>query len=183
MDGHFVPNITLGPVVIKSIRRRSKLFFTGHLMIDRPERYIKEFAEAGLDEVIVHRESCCDTMKTIKLIRKLGMESGVAVRPKTSLSYVREEMPVIDTLLIMTVEPGFGGQSFMRSTEKKIIEARQLKEKYHCRFSIAVDGGINENTIGGAVRAGATRLVAGSAVFTGDPIDNIKKLRRLAVRS
>jgi len=183
MDGHFVPNITVGPVVVRSIRRKSKLFFTGHLMIDRPERYIKEFREAGLDEVIVHREACCDTLGTIKLIMKLGMEAGVAVRPKTPLAYVRKELPIIDTLLIMTVEPGFGGQSFMKGTVKKIIEARGLKEKYHYGFSIAVDGGINAMTIPGVVRAGATRLVAGSAVFSGDPVSSIRKLRQAAVIS
>jgi ribulose-phosphate 3-epimerase len=182
MDGHFVPNITVGPAVVRSIRRRSGLFFTGHLMVDAPESYIKEFKEAGLDEIIIHRESCCSYSKTIKMIRKLGMKLGVALRPKTTLASVKGEIPLIDTLLIMTVEPGFGGQKFLPGTERKIIEARRLIQKCGASCAIAVDGGINLSTIPLVVKAGATRLVAGSAVFAGNVARNVNRLSRLAVR-
>jgi ribulose-phosphate 3-epimerase len=178
MDGHFVPNITFGPVVIQAIRKRTKLYLQTHLMIESPEKYLKDFKEAGADCLIVHQEACCDFQKTIKKIKSLGMDVGVALRPKTSLETIRDVLPELDMILIMTVEPGFGGQSFIKGMEKKNARARDLLKGRNLKVRIGVDGGINSKTAPLVVKSGATLLIAGEAVFHGNVLKNIKALNK-----
>ena len=176
MDGHFAPNITIGPVVIKAIRKRTKLYLETHLMVDLPERYLNDLQQAGVDCIIVHQEACCDFVKTIKKIKRLGLDAGIALRPGTAVKSIRDIMKHIDMILIMTVEPGFGGQPFIRGTEKKIIHVRHLLQEQGLNILIGVDGGINVKTAPLVARAGATHLIAGNSIFHGDVVKNIKSL-------
>lgn len=176
MDGHFVPNITIGPVIIKAIRKRTKLYLQTHLMIERAEEYLKEFKKAGADCLIIHQEACCDFQKTIKKIKSLGMDVGVALRPKTPLETIKDVLQELDMILIMTVEPGFGGQPFIRGMEKKIARTRNLLEERNLVVHIGVDGGINLKTAPLVVKSGATLLITGEAVFKGDALKNIRAL-------
>ena len=175
-DGHFVPNITFGPVVIKAIRRRTKLYLQAHLMIDQPEKYLKDFKDAGVNCLIIHQESCCDFRRTIKKIKSLGMDTGVALRPKTPLETIKDVLQELDMILIMTVEPGFGGQPFIKGMEKKVAEARAFLDERNSKVLIGVDGGINLKTVLLMVKSGANLLIAGEAIFNGDPEKNIKEL-------
>jgi ribulose-phosphate 3-epimerase len=180
MDGNFVPNITFGPVVIEAIRRRTNLYLEAHLMIDRPERYLHYFKHAGVNGITIHREACCDFMDTLKEVKRLGMDVGVAINPETPVESIKDAILELNYILILTVEPGFGGQSFIPGTEEKIMEVRDLlREKGH-EIPIEVDGGINTETAPLVVKAGGSRLVAGHAVFSGDVIRNIKELRNSA---
>lgn len=178
MDGNFVPNITMGPVIIESIRRRTKLFLDAHLMIDRPERYLDDFKRAGVNAIIIHQEACCDFLKTVQEIKKLGLVVGIALRPGTPVENIKNVVQEMDLILIMTVEPGFGGQLYMAGIEKKIIEVRNLIIEKGLEIPIEVDGGINTETAPVVVKAGATRLVAGYAIFSGNVVENVEKLRR-----
>lgn len=183
MDGNFVPNITIGPVVVASIRKRTRLYLEAHLMINRPERYIKEFKKAGADGITIHQEACCNFLKTVRQIKKMGMAAGIALRPGTPVRTIKDVIQYMDLILIMTVEPGFGGQPYMERTEKKITQAKKLLEKTGMKIPVEVDGGINSRTAPAAVKAGATRLVAGSAVFGhGSVKKNVKDLLK-AVRA
>jgi len=174
MDGHFVPNITIGPVVVKSIRPVTDLTFDVHLMIDEPGRYIDAFADAGADFITVHAE-CCDVADVIGEIRK-KCRAGVALKPSTPLSSVKGIMDDIDMLLVMTVNPGFGGQKFISSVLPKIEEARDIigsRDIY-----LQVDGGINPENVAAVKEAGADVIVAGSAVFHSDDYSSaIKSLK------
>jgi ribulose-phosphate 3-epimerase len=182
MDGNFVPNITFGPVVIEAIRRRTNLYLEAHLMIDRPERYLHYFKHAGVNGVTVHQEACGDFSDALREIKRLGMDAGVALKPETPLENIKEVLSDLDYILIMTVEPGFGGQSVIPGSEEKIREVRELlREKKH-EIPIEVDGGINAQTAPLVVKAGGTRLVAGHAVFNGNLIENIEELQK-SVRS
>ncbi len=181
MDGHFVPNITVGPVVIEAIRRRTNLHLEAHLMIDEPERYLNDFKRAGLNSVSIHREACSDFLKTIGEIKRLGMVAGVALSPETSPLTISDVIQEMDLILVMTVEPGFGGQLYLEGIEKKIMELRNLITKRRLDIPIEVDGGINPETAPIVVRAGATRLVVGYFVFSGDVVENIRKLRKSVV--
>lgn len=167
MDGHFVPNITIGPLVVEAIRPVTKLPLDVHLMIEQPDRYIPGFARAGADIITVHVEACTHLHRTIHLIREQGVKAGVVLNPATPLStleYVLDEP--IDMILLMTVNPGFGGQSFIPSMLRKIAALRSmLDERGLQHVDIEVDGGINAETAGEAVKAGANVLVAGNAVF------------------
>jgi len=176
MDGHFVPNITFGPVVIESIRRRTNLYLQAHLMIEQPERFIVDFKRAGVDGVIIHQKVCGDFIKVLRKIKKQGMDAGVALRPKTAVESIRNALTELDTILIMSVEPGFGGQVYIKDSEKKIKQTKALLEEKGVDIPIAVDGGVNIQTARLIANAGATRLIAGSAVFTGNVIKNIKAL-------
>jgi len=159
MDGHFVPNITIGaPVVAKM---KSKKPFDVHLMIENPERYVEDFAKAGADIITVHAEACKDLRGLVKRIHKLGVKAGVSVKPKTPVSKIKNILGDVDMVLIMTVEPGFGGQEFMIDMMDKVKEIRNIKPK----LDIEVDGGINDKTSKIAVKAGANILVAGSYIF------------------
>ena len=160
MDGSFVPNITIGPGVIKCIRRGTRLFLDVHLMIHEPIRYLEHFRQAGSDGITVHEETCSDVQETLNAVRRSGAQVGISLRPATPLEKIYPFLDQVDLVLVMTVEPGFGGQKFMPEMLEKVRELRS-------RFSgkIAVDGGINPETGPQAVAAGANILVAGSAIF------------------
>ena len=173
MDGHFVPNITIGPVVVKSARTTTKLPFDVHLMIDKPEDYVESFARAGSDIITFHVEVEENPKEIIRLIKYFKKRVGVSIRPKTSLAAIEPILPMVDMVLVMTVEPGFAGQEFMFDCLPKITELRKVFKK-----DIQVDGGINEATAAEAIKAGANIIVAGTSVFgVKDYAQAIKKLR------
>jgi ribulose-phosphate 3-epimerase len=167
MDGHFVPNITFGPLVVGALRPRTSLFMDVHLMIERPEGYVDAFVDAGADGITVHAETCAHLHRTIQLIKNRGVKAGVALNPATSAEWVRPILADLDLVLVMTVNPGFGGQAFIPSTLSKIssirgwIQEGGLEGKVH----IQVDGGITAQTAPLVTNAGASVLVAGSSVF------------------
>ena len=180
MDGHFVPNITFGPALIRSIRKISGLFFQAHLMIDKPERYVESFKRTGVDGIIIHEESCCNFSNTLKAIKALKLKAGIALKPGTSVDSIEDVVSKLDYILIMSVEPGFSGQTFIKGSELKIMQVRELIRNRGVNVTIGVDGGINLKTIGPAVRAGADELMCGEAVFSGDIVKNIKLLFKKA---
>ncbi len=175
MDGHFVPNITIGPVVVKSIKKHSKLFFDVHLMITNPEKYWESFYKAGADLIVFHNEVSCDKKQLIQEIRKAGIKVGVSIKPKTPVEDILEILPLVDVVLIMTVEPGFGGQSFMADMVPKISSLRKIIDdnKYNCL--IEIDGGINDKTAKICIDAGADVLVSGSYIFAAQNPQQILK--------
>jgi len=178
MDGHFVPNITIGPVVISSVRNCTKLPFDVHLMVQHPDRLIKSFADAGSNIITVHAEAEHDMDKTIKLMRENNVKVGVAINPATPLSKIKNLMNKIDMLLIMTVNPGFPGQKFIHDAVPKIKNARDIIGSEGLNIDLEVDGGINTETGKIAVDAGANILVAGSFIFKGDIKKNMELLRK-----
>jgi ribulose-phosphate 3-epimerase len=165
MDGHFVPNITVGPLVIEALRPHTSLIIEAHLMIERPELYIPQFAKAGADYIIVHVETCPHLHRTVQQIRDEGKKVGVALNPSTPLVALEEILEYIDMALVMTVNPGFGGQDFIHSMLPKITRLRGLLEARNLQCDIEVDGGIHDETAPLVVEAGANVLVAGSAVY------------------
>jgi len=166
MDGHFVPNITIGPFIVEAIRKVTSLHIESHLMIENPERYIKNFVNAGSDTVIIHVEASKNLYTDLKMIRQLGVKAGLVLNPPTPFENIEPYLQEIDHLLVMTVNPGFGGQKMIEEALKKVKLAKPYKKKY--KFPIEVDGGINLNTIDKIVKAGADLLVAGKAVFGND---------------
>ena len=180
MDGHFVPNISIGPVVIKAIRKHTDLYLQTHLMIDHPERYVADFKRAGSDCIIIHQEACRNFRRAVEMIKGLKLKAGIALRPNTPPDTIKDIIDEMDIVLIMTVEPGFGGQTFIKGSEKKVATIKTILSQKGLDIPIGVDGGINNNTIPLVVKAGATQLVAGSAVFTGDVMKNIRILRERA---
>lgn len=160
MDGSFVPNLTIGPVVIQWIRKVTKLPLDVHLMIDEPIRYLSDFRKAGADWVTIHVEACTDVRETLHAIQKLGAKVGISLRPKTSVEKIEPFLDLLDLVLVMTVEPGFGGQSFMPEMIAKVKKLRSIFSGY-----LSVDGGIGPDTISLASNAGANVFVAGSAIF------------------
>jgi len=180
MDGNFVPNITFGPALIKSIRKITGLFFQAHLMIDRPERYIETFKRAGVDGIIIHEESCCNFRSTLKAIKALKLKAGITLKPRTPVYSIEDVVELVDYILIMSVEPGFSGQVFIKGSERKVIQARELTSKKGINVTIGVDGGINLKTIGLVVRAGVNELICGESAFSGDIVKNIKALYKKA---
>ena len=178
MDGHFVPNITFGMPVIANLRLRSAMFFDVHLMIDEPIRYVEAFKKAGADQITVHAEACKDIKATLQAIHETGALVGLSIRPGTPFSDVAEYLPYCDTLLVMTVEPGKGGQELIPETLDKVREARKYIKDNGLFTKIEVDGGIKPENAAIAVEAGAQDLVAGSSVFcTVDRKAAIKALR------
>ena len=165
MDGHFVPNITIGAPVVAAIRPLTDLPLDVHLMIERPERYISDFAEAGADIITVHVESCPHLHRAVQMIRDLGIKAGVSLNPATPLSAVEEILPDVDLALIMSVNPGFGGQSFIPATLSKIASLRRMLDDRNPGAELEVDGGVTPENAGDIVKAGATVLVAGTSVF------------------
>lgn len=165
MDGHFVPNITIGPVVIASVRRATDLPLDVHLMIEDPDRYLEAFASAGADILTVHQEACRHLHRTVERIRELGVRPGVAVNPATSLESVREALPNVDLLLVMSVNPGFGGQSYIQASSDKLRRARSMLDDIGSDAELQVDGGVDAGNAAAIVAAGASVLVAGSAVY------------------
>ncbi|HYW05997.1 MAG TPA: ribulose-phosphate 3-epimerase [Longimicrobium sp.] len=166
MDGHFVPNITIGPLVAAAARRATKLTVDVHLMIEHPERYLAAFAEAGADIVTVHLETCPHLHRTVQQIRELGVRAGVTINPATPAAALSEILPYVDLVLVMSVNPGFGGQSYIPTSTAKIATIRRmLDERGLDGVELEVDGGVTADTVGEVVRAGATAVVAGSAVY------------------
>jgi len=181
MDGHFVPNITVGPPVVKSLKRVSPLPLDVHLMIEEPDRYIEAFVSAGADSVTVHAEAVVHLHRTIHLIRSLGAKAGVALNPATPVGALEEIAGDLDYVLVMTVNPGFGGQTFIPRSESKVRAVRELLRQAGSRAPIEVDGGIDVTTAPGIVAAGADILVAGNAIFgSPDPVRAIQDLRAAA---
>ncbi len=178
MDGRFVPNLTVGPAVVKAVRGVTSLPLDVHLMIEEPERYIRDFAEAGASIITVHQEACRHLQATLALIRSLGKRAGVSLCPATPVSVLEDVVEDVDLVLIMTVNPGFGGQSLIPATIKKVHRARKLLREMDCSAELEVDGGVNVETAPRLVAAGADVLVAGSAVFANDEIEaNMRRLR------
>jgi ribulose-phosphate 3-epimerase len=181
MDGHFVPNITVGPQVVRSIRKVTKLPLDVHLMITDPDEYIPAFVEAGANILTIHAEATVHLDRTLNFIRSRNVSVGVSINPATPLSAVEYAMGLADMLLIMTVNPGFGGQQFIPYTVEKIRRARQMIEERNHRCLIEVDGGIDSATVPPVVKAGAEMLVAGSAIFHApDPARKVKELLEIA---
>lgn len=176
MDGMFVPSISFGLPVLKTIRKYTDRLFDVHLMIMDPDRYVKQFAEAGADIITVHAEACRHLDATIDLIKSSGVMAGVAINPATPISEIVHVLEKVDMVLIMTVNPGFGGQSLIPYTLDKVRELSVMARQKKLKIDIEVDGGINEDTIEDALEAGANIIVAGSAVFNGDVKANTERL-------
>jgi ribulose-phosphate 3-epimerase len=184
MDGHFVPNITIGPSLISSLRKVTKLPFDVHLMIKEPDRYIESFSRAGADIITVHVEASNHLHRTVELIKSLGLQAGVSLNPATPLEQVEEIIHYIDLLLIMSVNPGFGGQQFIGTSLVKIARAKKMLEALPRKPLLEVDGGANLKNIGNIAEAGADVIVAGAAVFgTDDYQKTIAALKQAANRS
>jgi ribulose-phosphate 3-epimerase len=165
MDGHFVPNISMGPVVVKAVRPVTRLPLEVHLMIEEPDRYLDAFAEAGADSLLVHVENNAHLNRTVQHIKQLGKKAGVVLNPATPAGALEEILPDVDLVLVMTVNPGFGGQEFLHGTLPKLRRVRAMIDSVKPGVELEVDGGIEPHTAGAAVEAGARVLVAGSAVF------------------
>ena len=181
MDGHFVPNISIGPLVVKALRPKVKMCLDAHLMIENPDLYIGDFIKAGADLVTVHVETGTHLHRTLSLIKEQGALAGIALNPATPPAAIEYILPLIDLVLLMTVNPGFGGQAFIPEVLPKIRVVKKMLEERGLAAEIQVDGGINRATAAAVVKAGATVLVAGSAIFGGrDIARSIKELRRAA---
>ena len=180
MDGHFVPNITMGPPIIKQIRKCTKLPFDVHLMISPVEKYIKAFADAGSDIITLHPEATDNLKRAVQTVKSFGKKAGVSLNPKTPISALMDVINDIDLILIMSVNPGFAGQSFMGEVLPKVTELRKMINDKKLKIDIEIDGGINFETAVLAVKAGANILVSGTTIFSGSLKDNIQKLRNCA---
>lgn len=165
MDGHFVPNLTFGPGVVKALRKSVSLFLDAHLMIDNPASFLEEFARSGANRIIVHQEVCKDLPAVLQSIKKLRVEGGVAINPETPEGSVESVLDLADCVQVMTVHPGFAGQRFMEEQLRKVQRLRREIDQRHLKASIVVDGGIDPKTAPLAVKAGATVLVAGSSIY------------------
>ncbi|MFZ3267008.1 MAG: ribulose-phosphate 3-epimerase [Terriglobales bacterium] len=177
MDGHFVPNITIGPPVVKSLRKATRLPLDCHLMIENPDQYIGDFAEAGADWISVHQEACRHLNRTLNLIKSHRCRAGVVINPATPVETLSEVLEIVDYVLVMSVNPGFGGQKFIPETLHKIRKLAEIRAERGYAFRIEVDGGVAMETVREVVRAGAELLVAGNAVFgKGDPRVNAAAL-------
>lgn len=179
MDGMFVPSISFGMPVISSVRKVTKKIFDVHLMVEEPGRYIDDFADCGADLITVHAEACTHLHRVVTQIREKGMKVGVALNPATPLNVLDHILEDVDMVLIMTVNPGFGGQAFIGSTLEKIRKLREIIEERRLSVDIQVDGGINEKTLPLVLEAGANVIVAGSAVFKGNVSENVKQLKHI----
>ena len=181
MDGHFVPNITLGPAIVKSLRKDVNMVFDTHLMIENPDNYIKDFVDAGSDLIVVHQEGCKHLHRTIQNIKSYNVKAGVALNPATPIEAIKHVIEDVDMVLIMTVNPGFGGQSFIEGMIEKIKELKQLIDDKNLNVDIQVDGGIKPSNIDKVVKAGANVIVAGSAIFNSENIaETVKQMRENA---
>ena len=181
MDGHFVPNITLGPGIVKSLRKDVNMVFDAHLMIENPDNYIKEFADAGCDIIVVHQEACKHLHRTIQNIKSYGIKAGVSLNPATPIETIKYVLQDVDMVLLMSVNPGFGGQSYIPVVTEKIKELKALIDEMNLDIDIEVDGGVKPSNIAEVVNAGANVIVAGSAIFNAGNIDEaVKSLRENA---
>ncbi|MBK9099822.1 MAG: ribulose-phosphate 3-epimerase [bacterium] len=170
MDGHFVPNITIGPVIVKAVRKITKLPVDVHLMIEKPDKYLEAFADAGADYISIHVEEVVHLNRTINRIKELGCKAGTVINPATPVAAITDIAEYLDLLLIMTVNPGFGGQKFIANSIRRIEEAVNLRSRLKAKFLIEIDGGVNTDTIVMAKKAGVDVFVAGSAIFDADNI-------------
>ena len=179
MDGHFVPNITIGPLIVKALRPVTKLPLDVHLMIENPECYIEDFAKAGADIITVHQETCPHLHRNIQQIHDLGIRAGVSLNPSTSASTLDEIIAEVDLVLVMSVNPGFGGQSYISSCTGKIKKLREMLDSCGSSADLEVDGGVNVDTVCEVIGAGANAFVAGSAVFNDKQsvAENVRLLR------
>ena len=179
MDGRFVPNITIGPLIVEAARKSTTLPLDVHLMIVEPERYIADFAHAGADIILVHQETCPHLHRTIEQIKQLDKQAGVVLNPGTSITTLEEVLDSVDQILIMSVNPGFGGQRFIGSSVEKVRRLAARLQERGARAAIEIDGGIDATTAPSVVAAGASLLVAGSAVFgaAGGPSEGVRRLR------
>lgn len=179
MDGNFVPQITIGAIVVKAIRPYSSLPFDVHLMVSNPDRHIESFAKAGADSITIHAEATPNLEESIARIRSLGVKVGVSISPETDVSVVLGVLDKVDMVLVMTVHPGYGGQKYIEGMEKKVRNIRNAANQLGINLDIEVDGGINEETVGKVISAGANILVTGSAFFNSkDPAEFVSMLKR-----
>lgn len=177
MDGHFVPTISMGVPVVTSLRKASRLFFDVHIMAKEPAHLVDAFARAGADMITVHAEACVDLDRTLRLIHEKGCKAGIAINPATPVSLLEDVLELADMVLVMTVNPGFGGQKYIPYCTEKIRRLRKMAKSMGKKLDIEVDGGINRETIHTVLEAGANVIVAGSAVFGGDTRENAKALK------
>lgn len=181
MDGHFVPNITLGPPIVASLRKCVDVVLDCHLMIERPDLFVEAFADAGANWISVHQEECVHLHRSLELIKKHGCKAGVVINPATPVQTLGEVLDVVDLVLVMSVNPGFGGQKFIPASLEKARKLATMRTAKNANFRIEMDGGLAQDTIPDAVRAGVEILVAGSAVFgKGDITKNVRDLTKLA---
>jgi len=184
MDGHFVPNISLGIPVVASLRKATRLPLDVHLMIQQPELYIEDFIRAGGSRILVHQEATVHLDRALAMIRELGAEAGAAINPATPVSMLSEVLDKVDTVLVMTVNPGFGGQKFIPNTYEKIRQLNQMRARYNASFRIEVDGGVEPENTAELAQAGANTFVAGTSIFhTADPAAATRQLKRLATQA
>lgn len=177
MDGLFVPSISFGMPVIKSIRKVTDKVFDVHLMINEPIRYIDEFVKVGADIITVHVEACSDVVATLENIKAAGVKAGITLNPDTPVSAIKPYMHMVDMVLVMSVNPGFGGQKFIVSSLDKLREVKKLRDELGLNFDIEVDGGINVDNLLSVLEAGANVIVAGSAIFGGDAAENVSNFK------
>ncbi|MFH1236959.1 MAG: ribulose-phosphate 3-epimerase [Candidatus Aenigmatarchaeota archaeon] len=181
MDGRFVPSITIGPLVVKALRKITQQVLDVHLMIEHPEKHVAAFAEAGADIIVVHAEACKDIGAVMEQIKGLGCKAGVSIKPGTSVSEIEHVLHLADVVLVMTVEPGFGGQKFMPHSLAKVTQLKEIALEKNLHFEIEVDGGINKDNCFDVASAGADVLVAGSAIFySDDPAAMLRTIREKA---
>ncbi|HEX2776427.1 MAG TPA: ribulose-phosphate 3-epimerase [Candidatus Acidoferrales bacterium] len=184
MDGHFVPNISIGIPVVESLRKATRLPLDVHLMIERPEEYIERFVRAGATRVLVHQEATVHLDRALAMIREHGAEAGAVINPATPVAMLGEVLDKVDTVLVMSVNPGFGGQKFIRGALEKIRQLNQWRTRYNASFRIEVDGGVDLGNIAELAQAGTNTFVAGSSIFhASDPAGATRQLRKLAVEA
>jgi ribulose-phosphate 3-epimerase len=184
MDGHFVPNLTIGPPVVKSLRRATKLPLDCHMMIENPDEFIPAFAAAGIDWISVHQEACRHLNRTLHLIKSHNCLAGVVINPATPVDTLSEVLDIVDYVLVMSVNPGFGAQQFIPTTLHKMRQLAEIRSQRGLHYRIEVDGGVALQTVADVVRAGAEILVAGNAVFgNGDPRQNAQALLKVATEA
>jgi ribulose-phosphate 3-epimerase len=167
MDGHFVPNITFGPMVVQAIRPLTSLFFDVHLMIDNPNLFFEDFAKAGADAITFHYENVIHHHRYIQQIKALGLKAGISIVPSTPVSVLESILPFVDLVLVMTVNPGFGGQSGIPECFDKVVELKKIAKENNFSYLVSVDGGINKDTLSSAISAGSDVIVSGSSFFSG----------------
>jgi ribulose-phosphate 3-epimerase len=184
MDGHFVPNLSLGIPVVASVRKATRLPLDVHLMIEQPELYIEDFIRAGASRVLVHQEATVHLDRALAMIRELGAEAGAVINPATPVGMLSEVLDKLDTVLVMTVNPGFGGQKFIPNSYEKIRQLNQIRTRYNASFRIEVDGGVEPENTAELAQAGANTFVAGTSIFhTADPAAATRQLKKLATQA
>jgi ribulose-phosphate 3-epimerase len=180
MDGHFVPNITIGPDVVKSLRKITELTFDVHLMIENPDDFIEDFYNAGADIITVHQEACVHLHRTIQKIKSFGLKAGVSVNPSTPISFLKDIIRDVDMVLIMSVNPGFGGQSLINNVKYKFEELNQMIKDYNLNIDVEIDGGVTLNNLQEVLDWGANVIVAGSAIYRAKDVEaETKKFRKI----